>query len=187
MTEARVPRLPLDEAKAAADEAGVPNYMAELAIFQVLLNHPSLARVVNDLLATMLWHGVLDTRLRELVIMRIGWLTASDYEWTAHWRVARGLGVSADDLLGVRDWHTYGGFGPTERAVLAATDDVVRDGAVGAESWAACEREFSDPAVLIELVTAIGAWRMITTIGHSLQVPLEDGVESWPPDGRAPR
>ncbi|MGO8962868.1 MAG: carboxymuconolactone decarboxylase family protein, partial [Mycobacterium sp.] len=26
MKEARVPRLPLDEAKAAADEAGVPDY-----------------------------------------------------------------------------------------------------------------------------------------------------------------
>jgi alkylhydroperoxidase family enzyme len=186
MTEARVPRLPVDEAKAAADEAGVPNYMAELSIFQVLLNHPSLACAVNDLLATMLWHGVLDPRLRELAIMRIGWLTASDYEWTQHWRVARGLGVSADDLLGVRDWHTCAAFGPAERAVLAATDDVVRNGAVSAESWAACEREFSDPAVLIELVTAISAWRMIASILHSLAVPLEDDVESWPPDGRAP-
>ncbi|MGH3557142.1 MAG: carboxymuconolactone decarboxylase family protein [Mycobacterium sp.] len=186
MTEARVPRLPVDEAKAAADEAGVPNYMAELAIFQVLLNHPRLACALNDLLATMLWHGALDPRLRELVIMRIGWLTASDYEWTQHWRVAQGLGVSADDLLGVRDWHAYDGFGPAERAVLAATDDVVRDGAVSAESWAACAREFSDRAVLVELVTAIGAWRMIASILHSLQVPLEDGVESWPPDGRPP-
>lgn len=186
MREARVPRLPVDEAKAAADEAGVPNYMAELAIFQVLLNHPSLARAVNDLLATMLWHGALDTRLRELVIMRIGWLTASDYEWTQHWRVALGLGVSADDLLGVRDWQACAAFGAAERAVLAATDDVVRDGAVSAKSWAACEREFGAPAVLIELVTAIGAWRMIASILHSLQVPLEDGVESWPPDGRTP-
>ena len=40
MTTARVPGLPLGEAKAAADEAAVPNYMAELSIFQVLLNHP---------------------------------------------------------------------------------------------------------------------------------------------------
>src|SRR5262249_3625057 len=99
MTKPRVPRLGVEEAKAAADEAGVPNYMAELAIFQVLLNHPTLARRVNDLLAMMLWHGTLDTRLRELAIMRIGWLTASDYEWTQHWRVALGLGVSADDLV----------------------------------------------------------------------------------------
>jgi alkylhydroperoxidase family enzyme len=187
MTEDRVPRLPVDEAKSAADEAGVPNYMAELAIFQVLLNHPLLARAINDLLASMLWHGSLDSRLRELAIMRIGWLTASDYEWTQHWRVAQGLGVSADDLLAVRDWRGYEGFGPVERAVLAATDDVVRDGAVSAESWTACERELeADPAVLVELVTAIAAWRMIATVVQSLDVPLEDGVTSWPPDGKAP-
>ena len=165
MTGPRVPLLPVGEAKAAADEAGVPNYMAELAIFQVLLNHPTLARVLNDLLATMLWHGKLDTRLRELAIMRIGWLTASEYEWTQHWRVALGLGVSAADLVGVQNWQAHNGFGPAERAVLAATDDVVRDGAVSADSWAACERELGpDPAVLIELVTAIGAWRMIASI-----------------------
>ena len=187
MTEARVPRLPVDEAKAAADEAGVPNYMAELSIFQVLLNHPALAGRLNDLLALMLWHGKLDSRLRELVIMRIGWLTASDYEWTQHWRVAQGLGVSADDLLGVRDWQSYKAFGPAERAVLAATDDVVRDGAVSEQSWAACKREFgADQALLIELVAAISGWRMIASILHSLAVPLEDGVASWPPDGRAP-
>ncbi|BBX38701.1 carboxymuconolactone decarboxylase family protein [Mycobacterium simiae] len=187
MTTARVPGLPLDEAKAAADEAAVPDYMAELSIFQVLLNHPSLARAVNDLLATMLWHGRLDARLRELVIMRIGWLTACEYEWTQHWRVATRLGVSADDLVGVRDWERHEGFGPAERAVLAATDDVVRDGAVSAQSWAACERELrSDKALLIELVTVISAWRMVSSILQSLQVPLEDGVAGWPPDGRSP-
>jgi alkylhydroperoxidase family enzyme len=185
--EARVPRLPLDEAKAAADEAGVPDYMAELAIFQVLLNHPALAGRLNDLLALMLWHGKLDSRLRELAIMRIGWLTASDYEWARHWRVAQGLGVSADDLLGVREWPSYRGFGPTEQAVLAATDDVVRDGTVSEQSWAACRQAFgTDHATLVELVTAISAWRMVASILHSLQVPLEDGVASWPPEGQPP-
>jgi alkylhydroperoxidase family enzyme len=187
MTTARVPGLPLGEAKAAADEAAVPDYMAELSIFQVLLNHPQLARAVNDLLATMLWHGALDARLRELVIMRIGWLTACEYEWTQHWRVASRLGVTSDDLLGVRDWEQHDGFGPAERAVLAATDDVVRDGAVSAASWAACERELhSDKTILVELVTAISAWRMVSSILQSLDVPLEEGVAGWPPDGRAP-
>ena len=184
---ARIPLLPVDEAKAAADEAGVPDYMAELSIFQALLNHPQLAGPFNDLLATMLWHGVLDRRLRELVIMRIGWLTECTYEWTQHWRVASRLGVSAEDLVGVRDWQGYNGFGPTERAVLAATDDVVRDGSVSAASWAACERELGgDKTVLIELVAVIGAWRMVASILQSLQVPLEEGVTAWPPDGHAP-
>lgn len=187
MTTARVPKLPLEEAKAAADEAAVPDYMAELSIFQVLLNHPTLARAINDLLATMLWHGALDPRLRELMIMRIGWLTACDYEWTQHWRVASRLGVTPEDLLGVRDWQSHDQFGPAERAVLAATDDVVRDGAISTASWAVCEREFQGNAtVLVELVTAIGAWRMVASILQSLNVPLEEGVSSWPPDGRSP-
>ncbi|HTQ18770.1 carboxymuconolactone decarboxylase family protein [Mycobacterium sp.] len=188
MTTARVPLLPIDQAKAAADEAGVPDYMAELSIFQMLLNHPKLAGTFNDMLATLLWHGSLAPRLRELAIMRIGWLTGCDYEWTQHWRVASRLGVPAEDLLGVRDWQGYNGFGPAERAVLAATDDVVRDGVVSAASWAACERELQgDATVLIELVTAIGAWRMVASILQSLQVPLEEGVAGWPPDGKSPQ
>jgi hypothetical protein len=42
---------------------------------------------------------------------------------------------------------------------------VVRDGAVGAESWAACKQEFgANQATLVELVTAISAWRMVASI-----------------------
>jgi alkylhydroperoxidase family enzyme len=179
--------LPADDAAAAASGAGVPEFMAELNIFRVLLHHPRVARAVHDLLMSMLMHGALDARLRELVIMRIGWLTASDYEWTQHWRIALGLGVSADDLLAVRDWYPQDAFDSRARAVLAATDEVVHDGAISAKTWAACERELGpDPAVLIELVTAIGSWRMIASLLLSLDVPLEDGVESWPPDGQPP-
>lgn len=52
MIEPRLPRLPVDKAKVTAHQAGVPDHVAELAIFQVLLNHPSLARALNDLLKT---------------------------------------------------------------------------------------------------------------------------------------
>ena len=135
----------------------------------------------------MLWQGSLDKRLRELAIMRIAWLTGCEYEWSQHWRVAQGLGVSAEDLASVRDWDSYGAFGSAERAVLAATDDVVRDGTVGAQSWAACKQEFgADQATLVELVTAISAWRMVSSILRSLEVPLEEDVVSWPPDGQPP-
>ena len=60
--------------------------------------------------------------------------------------------MAADDLLGVHDWQERDGFGPTGPAVPAATHDLMRDGAVSAESWAACERELhSEKTVLIEL------------------------------------
>ncbi len=80
MAEGRVPRLPVDQSLAAGEQAGVPAMMAELSIFRVLLHHPPVAKAVFNLLATLLFNSKLDRRLRELVIMRIGWVTGSVYE-----------------------------------------------------------------------------------------------------------
>ncbi len=179
----------LDEvaAKQAAADAGMPDGAADLNVFRVLLHHPPLARRLWDQLMGLLFEARLDARLRELVIMRLGWETASDYEWTQHWRIALGLGVSAEDLLGVRDWRAHEAFGPADRAVLAATDETLADGAVGPATWQACVDHVSDdPQVLLELVGTIGLWRMVSGVLRTLDVPLEDGVGSWPPDGRGP-
>ena len=184
--DARIPRLAAEEARAAAEEAGVVAAMADLSVFQVLLRHPKVAKVLQDMLTALLWQGELDGRLRELVIMRIGWVTGSEYEWTQHWRVATGLGISPEDLLGVRDWRSYAGFGPAERAVLAATDETIETGTISAETWAECEDHVGGEHALIELVVAIGNWRLFSSLLRSLEVPLEDGVTSWPPDGRRP-
>ena len=187
MTEPRIEPMTAADAKAVAKDAGVPEYMADLSVFQVLLRNARVARPINDLLASMLWHGTLDARLRELVIMRIGWTTGSDYEWTQHWRVARSLGVTERDLLAVRNWRDDDDLGPAERAVLAATDDIVESGAMSDATWQACVSALGDdPAVLVELTVAISTWRLISSVLETLRVPLEPGVESWPPDGVAP-
>ena len=183
----RVPMLGPEEAKAAAVAAGIPEMVADLSVFRIWLRHPKLARWMNDILMGLLWEGRLDPRLRELVIMRLGWATAAEYEWTQHWRIASGLGVPDADLLGVRDWEHHDGFDPADRAVLAATDETLATGALSPATWSACVEHVSDDhQVLLELVTAIGLWRMVSGILRSLEVPLEEGIASWPPDGTGP-
>ncbi len=185
--EPRLPRLAPAAAREATVTAGVPAIVADLNVFRVWLHHPKLARWLSDLLMGLLWEGRLDPRLRELVIMRIGWATGSDYEWTQHWRIARGLGLDASDLVGVRDWPRHQGFGAGERAVLAATDETLTTGAVSDETWQACHDHVSDdPQILLELVSVIGLWHMVSGILCTLAVPLEDGIAPWPPDGLAP-
>jgi len=186
MAEPRIPLLSEQDAKQAAKEAGVAEAVASLNIFRILLRHPKLAKQVNDLLMTLLFRGQLDARLRELVIMRIGWSTGSVYEWTQHWRIALGLGVTEEDLLAVRDWRAHTHWSPGDRAILAATDDTLEHGAVSAATWAECEAALPDVEERLELLGAIGAWRMVSQILRSLEVPLEEGVAAWPPDGAAP-
>ena len=36
------------------------------------------------------------------------------------------------------------------------------------------------------MVAAIGNWRMISSILRSLEIPVEEGTASWPPDGKQP-
>jgi alkylhydroperoxidase family enzyme len=183
MSEPRIPLLPIDEAKQAASDVEVSEAIAELNIFRILLRQPKLAKRVNDLLMTLLIGGELDARLRELVIMRIGWATGSVYEWTQHWRVARQLGVEESDLLAVRDWRAHSHWSEADRAILSATDETLDNGAVSAGTWAECAKHLPSDAEQLELLGAIGTWRMISQILRSLDVPLEDGVAPWPPDG----
>jgi alkylhydroperoxidase family enzyme len=182
----RIELLPAGEAKAAAESAGVVPRMAELSIFRVLLRQPGAAKAVQDLLFALLFRGVLDARLRELLIMRIGWVTGSEYEWTQHWRIATQLGIPAEDLLALRAWRSSRRLGAADRAVLAATDETLETGTITRETWAACEAHVGSPEALLELVAAIGTWRLISSLLRSLEIPLEAGVEPWPPDGVRP-
>jgi alkylhydroperoxidase family enzyme len=182
VTAPRIELLDVDEAKAAAQAAGVLPAMAELSVFRVLLRHPKLAKSLQDLLVTLLFGSRLDARLRELVIMRIGWVSGSEYEWTQHWRVATELGVTDADLVAVRQWPTSD-LGPAERAVLAATDETMATGAISEARWRDCVDHIGDIDALLELVVAIGHWRMYASLLRTLDVPLEDGVAPWPPDG----
>ena len=186
----RAPRIPLlssEEARKAADAVGVPQPLAELNIFRVLLHQPVVAKAASDVLLSLLFRGKLDDRLRELVIMRIGWATACDYEWTQHWSIAQErFGVSADDLLAVRDWRSADGFDERDRAVLAATDESLESGTISPDTWKRLEPLLGGPVELLELVAAIGTWRLISQLARSVEIPLETGVVSWPPVGERP-
>lgn len=185
MSTPRIPMLTTDESVAAAEEIGVPSALAELNIFRTLLRRPRTAKAINDLLLSLLFGGSLDDRLRELVIMRIGWATGSDYEWTQHWTVAQDpFGVSADELLAVRHWERSDLFGDQERAVLRATDETLETGAASEATIVECRRLLGSDDAVVELAAAIGTWRLISQIARSLDIPLEDGVASWPPDGQ---
>jgi alkylhydroperoxidase family enzyme len=186
MADARIPMLSPEATHAAAAEAGMHEAMAKLSVFRVLLRRPRVAKGLSEMLLSLLGGGALDPRLRELVIMRIGWATGSNYEWTQHWRLALDLfGCSEEDLLAVRDWRSAAHFGATERSVLAAVDEILETGTLSDDCWQGVRAALSEDEAL-ELVAAVGTWHWVSQVTRSLEVPLEEGVASWPPDGISP-
>ena len=186
MSECRVELLDPEVARAAAEKAGLLAQFADLNVFRLLLRRPATAQAIGELLTSLLFKGDLSHRLRELVIMRIGWATGSDYEWTQHWKVAQDVfEVPADDLLALRDWRAATCFDGADRAALQATDETLETGTLSAETFALCRRHLGEEEC-IELVASIGCWRLISQLARSLEIPLEAGVSSWPPDALKP-
>ncbi len=180
-----VPMLSPEEAERAAERAGIPPFLAKLNIFRLLLRRQAFAKGFSDALGYLLAGKALDHRLRELAIMRIAWQTGSDYEWTQHWELAQRFGVSLEDLLAVRMGPESTRFDEVERAVLQAVDQAVVGQTISAETLSVLSNSLSDDAVL-ELVACIGCWSMVSTVLRTLAVPLEEGLDSWPPDGAGP-
>jgi alkylhydroperoxidase family enzyme len=104
----------LDRARELGEAMGLPARRTQSEAFRVLANNPGVTRVAYSQLIQLLENNKFDTRLRELMIMRIAWFTGSVYEWTQHWRVATTAGIPPDDILAVRDWRNSGRLTATD-------------------------------------------------------------------------
>lgn len=180
---------PLDPAAAlgAAGEAGIPTQLAELNVFRLLLRRPSLAKGLAQVLLALLRGDALDARHRELAIMRIAWVTGSGYEWSQHWRIASDLGIPPEELLAVRDWRDRpeGPFDGTDRAVLEVVDAALAGTMPADRDLQEIRSDLGEDA-LIDLIAAVGAWSMVSLLLRTFDVPLEENLQVWPPDGQAP-
>jgi alkylhydroperoxidase family enzyme len=182
---ARVPMVSLDRARELGDAMGMPARRTTSEAFRAVANNPGVARVAFGQLMQLLENNKLDIRLRELMIMRIGWVTGSAYEWTNHWRVATTAGIPPEDILAVRDWRNSDRLGPADRAILAATDESLAGKSISDAVWAEIAAHVTDPAQQVEFIVAMGNWLMFSMLFRNLRIPLGEGVAVWPPDGVA--
>ncbi len=187
MNTPRIDLLPEDEALKLGRELGIEDYIAKMNLFRVLLNHPDVAREINSTIIALVGpDSTLGARLRELIIMRVAWLSGSAYEWTQHWMASLFLGLTEPELIAVRDWEKADCFDAADRAVLAAVDDTLGQGGISAATWSQLQAALGDVKKLIEVTACIGNWHMAAQIIASLDIPLEAGFEPWPPNGIGP-
>ena len=180
---ARVPMVSLERAREIGEAMGLPARRTQSEAFRTVANNPGVARVAFSQLLQLLENNRFDTRLRELMIMRIGWVTGSAYEWTQHWRVATTAGIPPEDILAVRDWHNSDRLTAADKAILAATDECLAGNSISDSNWAEVARHVPDPAHQVEFIVAMGNWMSFSLLFRTLRIPLAEGLQVWPPDG----
>ena len=120
----------------------------------------------------LLLKGTLDAVLREAVILRIGQLCRSDYEWHQHVSVARAVGMPAGTLQAIGDGN-YAALEPRQQLALRVAEEIHRDNGASEETMAEAAAQFS-PAELVELCMVAGYYIMTAGFLRSMAIEIED-------------
>ena len=181
LTAPRIPPLP--EAQwTDAHRALVATYGPEVRIgnaFRTLLNVPALVEAVMPFLIYITSDTTLSARHRELLILRIGYLCGAEYEWGQHARIARGVGLSDEEIVRVTEGPEAAGWSSFESTLLRAADELDRDAAISDRTWAALEARY-DTKQLMDVVFTVGEYNLVSMALKSFRVQLDEGVEGFP-------
>jgi alkylhydroperoxidase family enzyme len=121
----------------------------------------------------LLTKGKLDSKLREIAILRTAKVSSSVYEWTQHVPIAKAVGVSEDQIGAIEKWESAQRFNELERLVLRFTDEVAR-GVKGKKETLAALQKHLGQGEIVELIMAIGFWGMVARVLETTEVDLED-------------
>jgi alkylhydroperoxidase family enzyme len=152
---------------------------AILNIFRTLAHHPKLLKRWLVFGNHVLGHNALPPRERELVILRIGWLCRSGYEWGQHVKIGRDAGLSDDEIARIPRGAQAPGWSDLDRALLRATDELHADAFVSDATWADLAREL-DAKQLVDLVFTVGQYNMVSMALNTLGVQPEPGLPRLP-------
>jgi 4-carboxymuconolactone decarboxylase len=124
------------------------------------------------------YEATLDERLREILILRVAYLSNSEYELFHHLKIAENLGVTLEERESLRTGD-FAALGPQERALAAFVTEVVRDVSPSDATLQALREVFPIPQIF-EIVILIGGYMTTARIAAVGGVDLDGtAVEGW--------
>lgn len=143
-----------------------------LNIYRMLAHGGPAAEGFLALGSALLRDNSLDTRWRELVIVRVGILCRADYEVHQHKRIALKVGVTQDKIDALHDGPDARAFSEQERTLLRYTDTVVLNVKAGETAFRGMEKLLSAKQ-LVELHLLIGFYMMVCRFLENFEVEIE--------------
>ena len=178
LSQPRIAPLPpaewSDELARVRDAPGnPPNVICTLA------NHPDLARRWMVFANHILGKSTLPVRDRELLMLRIGWLCGSGYEFGQHTLIAKRAGITDEEVRRVTAGPDAEGWSTWDRTLLRVADELKGDGMVSDATWAALDERY-DQRQKMDTVFTVGQYNMVSWALNSFGVQLDEGVPGFP-------
>jgi alkylhydroperoxidase family enzyme len=146
-------------------------------IFRTLANHEKLAKRWLVFGNHILSKSTLPAREREIVILRIGWLCQSAYEWGQHVVIGKRAGITEEEIPKIKEGPNAG-WSDHEALLLKAADELHGDAFVSDETWAGLTKTYNDQQMM-DLVFTCGQYNMVSMALNSFGVQLDDDIEGF--------
>ena len=143
-------------------------------LHKLLVNSPEMARAFSGLGGYIRNKSKLDTRLRELAILQVGWIEKSEYEFTHHVKIGKEFGVTDADIEGLIA-ETAGKpskLEPLAKAVLKGAREMVRNLAMSEATFAEIKKELSDEH-MVDLVLTIAFYCAVVRVLATMKIDNE--------------
>jgi 4-carboxymuconolactone decarboxylase len=142
-------------------------------VYKLLLHTPALAEAWFNLIGTARWKVDLDGRLREIAIIRVGYLNRVDYVVKQHVPLlAIPEGLTMEECNALADWRGSKFFNARERAALAYADSMTTEIQVPDAVFDALKPHFNQRQI-VELTVLIGTYNMHTRVFQALKIDPE--------------
>jgi alkylhydroperoxidase family enzyme len=166
-------RIPYPEPHAVSEKAQeLLNKLAPLNLFRMLSHSDHLFGPFVRFGNAFLSKGKLDPVLREIAILRVGYLSKAAYEIHQHERIARGLGMNEALIAAIKAGPAAGGFAPLEQKVMAFVDDLVANVRASERTFEPLRRELSLQQ-LQELTLLVGNYMMVCRYLETFGIDIE--------------
>lgn len=171
---ARLPLLNIEKMPEKTREmiSGGKSEMKGLNINRMVAHAEKSARHFMRLGNSLLTQAKLDSRLRELSILRIATLCDSRYEWYQHEILARKIGIPDGQIAAVKLGPDRSEFSGLEQAVLKYTDEVTLKVKSSDETFNTLAQVLSHQE-LVELTLTIGFYNLVARILENTEVEIE--------------
>jgi 4-carboxymuconolactone decarboxylase len=176
-TTPRVPPIEKVAVKARERMKGSP--VNAVNVTATLATNRLVSKGIGELAGGLLMKGAVDPRLREIVILRMGWNCQSIYEFGQHTLFGRSVGMTEEEIYLVTRPIMQGRWTDVEAALLQMTDDLYGDDCVSDATWAELSKHFDNEAI-IEFMGAGLTYRVVSGMLNSCGVQLDEGVPGWP-------
>jgi 4-carboxymuconolactone decarboxylase len=182
-TRPRIPPLPEDEWDDDTEALITASWFSDRPtkgqnFFKTFVRHKELFRVWNEFGRTV-FNGHLPDRDRELLVLRVAWLTRCRFEWASHEPLVRQMGMTDHEIAGIVEGPTASCWNELDAALLDAVDELMLDNTVADATWSVL-RDSYDDLQLLEIPVVVGQYQLVAYFNNTIGVEPDPALPGLP-------